>query len=335
MSRVASAPGKVMLAGEYAVLEGADAVLATVDRRARARIGDSGQALSPFLRAVRDGVAAHAGARSEAARAARRMIVDSSAFRTPSGTKLGLGSSAAVTVAATACALDVAAPVACPVPDLALIHRLAHQAHGQAQRQRGERGSGADVAASVYGGVVAVRCHGDPDQVPLVVRVADRIEAPLVYLWTGRAADTPSLVARVRALGQRDRAAYDRAIAAVADAAGAVLAALAPGVPAADLVTAIAAGACAVAALGVVAGVELETPVHRAVAALAERAGGAAKPMGAAGGDLVVAAFPGMGAAESFREEARAQGLVEVPLAITAQGVALHEAQAPGGGAYL
>jgi phosphomevalonate kinase len=35
----ASAPGKLLLAGEYSVLEGGVAVVMAVDRRARARIG--------------------------------------------------------------------------------------------------------------------------------------------------------------------------------------------------------------------------------------------------------------------------------------------------------
>ena len=42
LSVAASAPGKVVLAGEYAVLDGAPAICAALDRRARVQIAPSG-----------------------------------------------------------------------------------------------------------------------------------------------------------------------------------------------------------------------------------------------------------------------------------------------------
>src|SRR4051812_15162796 len=136
---IATAPGKLILTGEYAVLDGAPAVVVAVDRRAIARRNAVPRGSSPFLVAVAEEIAAQRGADDPAARAALEISVDSTAFYDPvtarlaatalvrgsitaqravaapwvrpadlsgEATKLGLGSSAAVTVAATALALD-------------------------------------------------------------------------------------------------------------------------------------------------------------------------------------------------------------------------------------
>jgi phosphomevalonate kinase len=76
---IATAPGKLHLAGEYAVLDGAEAVVCAVDRRAIARPSGRGED-SPFLDEVvaelirrrGDGRAAGSPARRSTPRAARR-----------------------------------------------------------------------------------------------------------------------------------------------------------------------------------------------------------------------------------------------------------------------
>ncbi|MCX5743511.1 MAG: phosphomevalonate kinase, partial [Proteobacteria bacterium] len=128
----ASAPGKLIISGEYAVLDGAPALVLAVNRRVVARlVGEpSTAAPSPFLAAVA----------AELARRGRVMpaiVVDSSALY-DGAMKLGLGSSAAVTVAATALAIASADP--------ARVFPIALAAHQAAQAARGAAGSGADVA---------------------------------------------------------------------------------------------------------------------------------------------------------------------------------------------
>ncbi|HWN69456.1 MAG TPA: hypothetical protein VNM90_17565, partial [Haliangium sp.] len=180
----ASAPGKVLLAGEYAVLAGAEAVVMAINRRAVARVvapGTNearGAAGSPFLQALAQAVAAHAGADSPAARAATMLAVDSSALRDVGGIKLGLGSSAAATVAACACALahGQAGDVR---PAAAEVHRLAHVAHGAAQSAQGARGSGADIAASVYGGILGVRLRPERVSRPMAVPIPGAMPGPM------------------------------------------------------------------------------------------------------------------------------------------------------------
>ncbi|HKA88522.1 MAG TPA: hypothetical protein VKE22_12720 [Haliangiales bacterium] len=274
---IASAPGKVLWAGEYAVLEGFPAVLTAVDRRARARLAPAPVAPSPFLAAVADEIGRRLGPDSPAARAAARVVVDTDALA-EGGTKLGLGSSAAATVAATALALGT----------IEGAHAIAHAAHAAAQEPRGARGSGADVAAAVHGGTIAARKSGDG---PLAV---ERLPDPRVgwlLLWTGEPADTPALVAKTRALRDRLPAAYDDAIAGLGAAAEALAVALASELPDATL-AAVAQGAEALAELAARSGAPLLPPRWPEWADRVARFGGVAKPTGAGGGDLILVAFP-------------------------------------------
>jgi phosphomevalonate kinase len=102
MGSIVSAPGKLMLLGEYAVLEGGLALAMAVNRRAVGRRASDGAAagLSPVVAAV-----------FEAARRAGfppplNIEIDTSAFRDDAGLKLGLGSSAAAAVIAASLATD-------------------------------------------------------------------------------------------------------------------------------------------------------------------------------------------------------------------------------------
>src|SRR5882757_7134213 len=230
---IASAPGKLILTGEYAVLDGAPAIVVAVDRRAIARRHAGPRGSSPFLLAVADEIAARRGASDPAAHAALEISVDSTAFydtvsgpRLPAAvaaelaterTKLGLGSSAAVTVAATALALGTA--------DRHAVLEIAQAAHARAQGPRGARGSGADIAASVYGGTIvfsrpdpAGPCQIEPRRWPETVT--------LLPFFTGASADTAQLVAKVHTVREVQRAAVDAALTAITEASRAAITAL-------------------------------------------------------------------------------------------------------------
>nr|HEX4317450.1 hypothetical protein [Kofleriaceae bacterium] len=105
---IATAPGKLILTGEYAVLDGAPALVVAVNRRVVAARRQGPRGSSPFLAAVADELAARG--RRDAAEIAMTIAVDSKSFYDVpraglAPVKLGLGSSAAVTVAAVALAL--------------------------------------------------------------------------------------------------------------------------------------------------------------------------------------------------------------------------------------
>ena len=84
----AIAPGKLVLTGAYAVLDGAPAIVVAVDRHAVADASRTARSAAPEIRAALEGAPAPE--------------VDVSALYDARGGKLGLGSSAAAVVAALA-----------------------------------------------------------------------------------------------------------------------------------------------------------------------------------------------------------------------------------------
>ncbi|MDX2089549.1 MAG: hypothetical protein SFX73_16970 [Kofleriaceae bacterium] len=280
---IATAPGKLIVTGEYAVLDGAPALVLAIDRRAVARIVSArAHGSSPFLLAVAAELAARRGADDPAARAALAIGVDSSAFY-DGPTKLGLGSSAAVTVAAAACALG-----ATGVPlDRDEVLSVALAAHATAQGARGARGSGADIACAVHGGAIVFTKAS-------VERTHWPASVTLLPFFTGVAADTATLVAKITAARAAHPVALDAALAAIGAASRAACAACKapPDLAASALISALALAGSAVERLGTAAGVDLVPACVSAARSAMSRFGGTAKTTGAGGGDVGIAVIP-------------------------------------------
>lgn len=305
------APGKAILSGEYAVLHGAPAIAVAVDREVIAREGDGGEE-SPFVRAAKEFAAKNGGATLGAVR------VDSSALY-ENGDKLGLGSSAAVTSAVVGLAFAKAERTPITTIDPRVLFAIADAAHAEAQ---GTRGSGVDVACSVYGGAIRfVRKNGDVD-----VRSVDLPDGVrLTFIWAGQPASTAELIGRVKALAESSPSRHEAAIRSLVSHAHAFASAVTAN-DADGLLRAADAYGQAMAALGDAAGCEIVTRPHTQLAALARRHGGAAKPSGAGGGDLGVAFTVGNDATQRLREDARAAGLTLLPLGAPAPGLRLENA---------
>ena len=327
---IATAPGKLILSGEYAVLDGAPALVLAVDRRAVARRVASPPGGSPFLDAVAAELAARRGPDHPAARAARELAVDSSAFY-DGDAKLGLGSSAAVTVAAAARALAEAGPL-----DRAEVLAVALAAHAAAQGPRGARGSGADVAAAVYGGLIVYATAGG---VPRIEARAWPAGLVLVPFFTGRSADTPRLVAQVTAAraDATRAAAVDAALEEIAAASREICAALesppggapaprgtadAPRTPLAALAAFRRAG-LAVDALARATGAVLVPACVTAAREALAPLGAAVKTTGAGGGDLAVALIPGDAAGTDVTRSLIQAGCQPLHLSLDETGVDL------------
>jgi phosphomevalonate kinase len=314
---IASAPGKLILTGEYAVLRGAPAFVVAVNCRAFARTADAPVAApSPFLAAVTAELARRLGDTHAATVASRATAVDSSAFYSGAH-KLGLGSSAAVTAAATALALG---------PDARqLVLPVALAAHAAAQGAAGTRGSGADVAAAVTGGALEVRPAADATPTVHPRRWPDG--AVLLPFFTGSSADTVTLVARVAAARAARPAAVDAAIAMIAAASAAACAACATPAgghaDAAALIAAIDAAATAIDALAAATGIALVPPCVTAAQRALAPLGGVAKTTGAGGGDVAIAIIPAGADASIATAALIACGCHVLPLTVDTTGVDL------------
>jgi phosphomevalonate kinase len=216
------------------------------------------------------------GVLDEAPRSA--CLVDTKSFVDAHGRKLGLGSSAAAAVAflrAIAPALDVDG-----------LHAVAQRAHRRFQHGQG---SGVDIAASVYGGLVHFRRHSDvADDVsasPLTLRLDDVGVAALV-VWSGRSQDTRAFLPAVTK--SHDAESATPALLAMADATRAFLSSLSA-LRGGGVLAAVEQGHAALKDLGAAAGIDIISEPHAAIAHVARRHGGTAKPSGAGGGDVALA----------------------------------------------
>ncbi len=167
------APGKLVVAGEYAVLDGAPALVAAVDRGVACVVEPANQVeiTTPgddrFVRAALEG-----------APPARYAFSDDNPVRGLSG-KPGFGGSAAATVAATAAA-------GFPADRAYVVHE--HVQGG---------GSGIDVYASIHGGF---------RQFDLARQPSPALQAPPIgAAWSGQSASTGPRVQQYRAWPGRER----------------------------------------------------------------------------------------------------------------------------------
>jgi phosphomevalonate kinase len=306
-----SAPGKVFLAGEYAVLDRRPALVMAIDRRLHASwehargvqivhrpsntAWDGGPAPEELRFAVR--------AASLALRLCEEEGLPKRGFRlayeddfATGGLKLGLGGSAAASV--------IAARAACAAQDRVLADAEA-LALGSAAHfiEQGGSGSGADVAASALGGVLEVRAHipwrSAEEAMSATAsailqanaveasRVAVPPEARFLLAFTGEPADTRVLVREVRAFMTGDPRKWNAVSGEISAAAESLRSAFESGAQH-EALDAVRAGAAAMAKLGEQAGAGIITADLTLACALAASAGAAGKPSGAGGGDCAV-----------------------------------------------
>ena len=253
------APGKLVILGDYAVLDGSPAMVAAVDRRAQAAVNPSVES-STVVQAVFD------TARSMGLSVPSGVEIDTSGFYEAGGEKLGIGSSAAVAVASAALVVRKKDKTC---------FQLALDGH---RRAAGGVGSGIDVAASFYGGVIAT--HAQPAELSFLP-----LSIPGFYmsvLYTNQSASTPQLVRACRSASTWDRwmatmrALAERGIASWRDGQGE------------SFLSVVRDYGRAMESLGRDAGVSVVTDTIADIMTYAEAQGAAAKPSGAGGGDVVV-----------------------------------------------
>ncbi len=325
----ASAPGKLVIVGEYAVLHGAPAIAVAAGRRATAqvrsagsnvlRIVNTGEQFAFTLDGARVGWSEPPGAQGailEAAVAALHergadvaalgdieVTLASQEFYARDGAKYGLGSSAAVTVALSGC-LQQALQGKTDLATALAVHR---------RFQRGQ-GSGVDVCASYTGGWVAVQSD------PLVAELEWPAAVQVVPVWTGFAASTTAMLAQLARYATDYPDEHRALLADLATTAAVTLAACRR-----DAVTGLLDGLTAYAqqlrALDTATGLGIWSAEHDELAALAAAAGLVYKPSGAGAGDFGLAFGTDATAVQAFSTAAAAAGFVPADFALGVEGL--------------
>lgn len=336
-----SAPGKLFLFGEYGVLAGGWSLVAAVDRRVLAHRRSEATAYEvlgaqmddphALPREVLGELDAHGLRLCELGNLSADVR---SVFDEATGEKLGLGSSAASTVALTgACMLESNQEAISPQKRAELFEH-AFRAHRSLQ---GGRGSGADIASSCFGGLIAYRLTEPMAPFPACdllksvradVSTADaevrsalalpedlRVEA----LWLGSPARSTSFVRCCEQALTDAPQLTRRALCATSAIAEEALEALTEA-DSTRLLELVGRADEALESLGEQINAPIVIDAHRALRTLAGNAGLAVKPSGAGGGDFSLAFGLADAAWESFLQNLPA-GVRHIPLDFGADGV--------------
>ena len=293
----ASAPGKLMLFGEYAVLANGLSIVTATTRRVHAALADEPSGYTtrgPDLSADTTLPACAIEATGSPAEWLHRLSCDVSELF-EGDKKLGLGSSAASTVAIVRA---LRAAQALP-DDPRAIFDAAATAHRKLQRGRG---SNADVAASAFGGLITYRLDAPqapfpalhPDLPTPQIEPLPPLPASLAMraVWLGEPASSTQLIGAIeQALSTSTRDLILQALRDLDASARSAAAAILAG-DAAAIMAEVTRSDDALDRLGAAANAPIITPQHRALRAWAAAHGATTKPSGAGGGDFSVVIGP-------------------------------------------
>jgi len=343
-----SAPGKLVLIGEYVVLEGAPAVVMAVNRRARVELtespsglwsvtapdfapqsvafdfedggklrwlDDSGDASDRFglVERIFDELAVTGVTNLERSPPFVATLDTRGFFHTAHDgrSKLGLGSSAALTVALTSALVGWTASEGFAALDGVGLQRFVDLN----RRAQGGLGSGIDIAASLLGGVIRYQLEADGVSVRLSSPLSLPEDLHTVCIWTGRSAMTSDFLEVLRARRADDSQGTGRALSRLGEISSTAIAALEER-RSATFLEAVDAFWDALADLGNHVGLPILSEEHRRLRRLAGECGAAYKPSGAGGGDfgLVFATEPETADAVFRRAKAAGFSVIDLPV---------------------
>lgn len=311
----ASKPGKLILLGEYAVLEQAPCVVAAADKNCIVQVESSEEkefrleASNPEIADVEfiisqeneieftSNISADDRQRLRFVTAVLNNIIDEESgeiepavinidtenfYHPGSGDKLGLGASAAITVTLLSALKEY---IGKPLTGQAL-YQEAFPIHKAAQ---GKLGSGSDIAASAVEGVIKYT-------VPQTTAEASNAIEPIVWpedlhvipVWAGKSASTQDLVQQIRVYRDENPADYNKIMEPMIRLSEAGSSAFKSSDIEA-LLDIIPDYAALEQQLGEASKTDIVSEVHRNIAQVVHQAGGSYKPSGAGSGDMGVA----------------------------------------------
>lgn len=357
-------PGKLMVAGEFAVLEkGYPLIVMAVDRYVYTTISDDStytftsenfglyhltweyngervifENYSPRLKFVTSALTTVMTYLKERGIKTTpfSMSVRSELDDEETGAKYGLGSSAAVVTSVVTAVLEKFLQYR---PARSLIFKLAAIAHVRTQGS----GSGADIAASTYGGVIhykSFQANWLTYELRKTKKILPVIQKKWRYLhieqitfpknihvsigWTGKPASTISLVGEIAKLKRTNWSAYKRFLQSSRKAVEDILTAIEQ----TDLqlfFKGISENRQALALLGEKASVPIETDKLARLSEAAEQLNGAGKLSGAGGGDCGIAFLQSEADCEPLYEQWEEHHIQPLDIAIDTAGTIVIE----------
>lgn len=348
-----TAPGKIILLGEYAVLEGAPALVMAVNRFAEVtlevissdqckvsapavgiknlsfKIDSGGKVIfeksisSTLLKKLSFFMAALEAILSSSKCKPNSLpsfiiTLDTSQFFTTENQKLGLGSSAALTVAlfsALSNFRDKSVIIGENHDDLLktslMIHRLA----------QGDIGSGIDVAASLLGGMFKYQVTDKNfESLPVYEKLTIPEDLHILFIWTEESASTTQFVRRVNELKMDNPHVYETIIWRMKQVCIAGIEAFMQNNPI-KFMKSVELYYDEMKALGEESGAPIVSKIHRQIHDIVLENNSAYKPSGAGGGDIGTAFCNSGSVKEKIANELIRNGFKIIDLKLVSNGV--------------
>lgn len=347
----ARAPGKLVIVGEYAVLHGAPGISVAVDVCALARldartgpdsellIPDTGErfrfnqdaAGSPDWEAPSPGVLglplesciatlrAHGLLPPAGHLPACRIQLDTAAFHARDATgqriKLGLGSSAAVSVALMGALLQFLHAASLPSDKLGTLCIQAHR------RLQSGSGSGIDVATALAGGVISINAASS-DEGPHTTVLSWPPDLHMLAIWSGSSASTPAMLSRLQSYRERQPTACASHMAGLSEIANRTVSAW-RSKETSTVLASLDSYASALQNLDQDAGIGIYSGGHEAMRDIARAHDATYKPSGAGGGDLGIALTASHEVLAALRKDFAASGYLCLETGLCAPGLSV------------
>lgn len=350
----ASAPGKLILLGEYAVLEGAPALVMAVNRFAEVALEpislnhclvdapEIGVFDLPFDVTENGEISFPSSITKETEKRLSffstgfeyanqigkqgwrnlpffKITLDTSQFFTEEDNqKLGLGSSAALTAALISALIQFIDNKFEAPRQTQKIFEASLRAHRKAQ---GNLGSGIDVAASVFGGILKYKIvDREFVKMPLYETLTIPPNLHILILWTGRSASTGHFVQKVETFKRTEPKNFEKIINRMS-------AISVEGIEAfrrkntSQFMDAVKQYSIQMKNLGEKSGVPIVSEVHQKISEIVIEGGGVYKPSGAGGGDLGIAFCESAVVKERIAGKLLRDGFKTINLEIAAKGI--------------